>query len=370
MKRVLPFVLLACKLAGCNLAAPARKTPTAVRVRAVERSADGGGMRYSATINPASRVDLAFKLGGYVDSVTSVKGTDGRDRLLQEGDHVVLNEPLAALRKADYEQKQAEARASMGEAAAAKHQAQIEFTRSSRLVATGAIASAELDTARARLDAANARVATAKAHLDEAHTALTDSALRAPMAGVVLKRSVEVGALAAPGLVAFSIADTRTVKVVFGVADVELEGLQVGATQTISTEAYRGQTFTGHITRIAPAADARSRVFEVEVTIPNAEDQLKPGMIASLKVNAQSGGMPSVALPLTAIVRSPAHRDRFAVFVVTDDKGESTARLREVEVGDFLGNNIPIRSGLNEHDRVVVMGATLISDGEQVQVIP
>ena len=55
---------------------------------------------------------------------------------------------------------------------------------------------------------------------------------------------------------------------------------------------------------------------------------------------------------------------------ITDARGIATAKLREVEVGDFVGNNIPIRSGLAEHDRVVVMGATLISDGEQVQVIP
>ncbi len=363
-------LLVLCLALGCRAGAVAPKTPTAVRVRAVEPAQAGGGMRYSATINPATRVELAFKLGGYVQSVATVKGSDGRDRLLQEGDQVTAGQVLAELRKADYQQKSSEARAAFSEASAAAHQAQIEYGRSSRLVESGAVARAELDTARVRLDGARARVQAAKARVDEAGTAMGDAGLRTPISGVVLKRAIEVGTLAAPGMVGFSIADTQSVKVVFGVADVELEGFQPGAAQQITTEAHRGRVFTGRITRVAPAADARSRVFEVEVTIPNPTGELKPGTVASLRVTAAPDGKPSVALPLTAIVRSAGHAERFAVFVIDETSGAPVARLREVEVGDFVGNNIPIRSGLAEHDRVIVMGATLVSDGERVQVIP
>jgi hypothetical protein len=55
---------------------------------------------------------------------------------------------------------------------------------------------------------------------------------------------------------------------------------------------------------------------------------------------------------------------------VHETGGATVAKLREVDVGDFVGNNVPIRGGLAEHDKVIVQGATLVADGESVQVIP
>jgi hypothetical protein len=93
-------------------------------------------------------------------------------------------------------------------------------------------------------------------------------------------------------------------------------------------------------------------------------------MIAALKLN-NAGTAPSLTvLPLNAVVRSPAHPGHFAVFVLDPKQNPPQARLREVELGEFLGNQIPIRAGLADGDRVIVMGASLVSDGEQVQVIP
>jgi multidrug efflux system membrane fusion protein len=357
---------------GCGPShdAPA-KTPTAVRVRAVERAASANSVRYSATINPASRVDLAFKVGGYVQRVGSIRGLDGHTRLLQEGDHVAAGTELAAVRSADYQQKLAEAKATLAEANAAHEQAQIDFDRASRLVGSDSVAKSELDTARVRLDAARARVQGAQVRVEEAQTAVSDTRLRAPMDGVVVKRNVEVGQLAAPGAIAFSIADISSVKVVFGVPDTALEALRLGTLQTVTTEAFRGSEFSGRITRIAPVADPKSRVFEVEVTIPNDEQALKAGMIAALKLGAQSNAAAPVAvLPLQSVVRAPGQARSFAVYVVDERSGTPTARLRLVDLGEFLGNQIPIRSGIKEGDRVVVMGASLIADGEPVQVIP
>src|SRR5262249_19843192 len=153
----------------------------------------------------------------------------------------------------------------------------------------------------------------------EAELAVDDTRVRAPMNGVVVKRNVEVGTLAGPGTVAFAIADTASVKAVFGVPDTELEALRLGSRQTVTTEALRGRELSGSITRIAPVADPKSRVFEVEVTLPNRDDELKPGMIAALKLANDGHSAPPVAvLPLNAVVRSPGHPGRFAVFVVDD----------------------------------------------------
>jgi RND family efflux transporter MFP subunit len=207
-------------LLGCHARPqPGPHTLTAVKVRAVESSSAAAAARYAADITPASRVDLAFKASGYVDSVARVQGMDGKLRLLQEGDRVTRGMELARLRKDDYLHKLSEAEAGLGEASAAKEQAELDFERAKKLVAGNSIAEAQLDTARVRLDAAKARADGARVRVEEARSMLADTSVRAPMDAMVLRRMVEIGTLAAPGTVVFAIADTDTMKVVFGVPD-------------------------------------------------------------------------------------------------------------------------------------------------------
>jgi multidrug efflux system membrane fusion protein len=373
MNRCAAMVLLA--LVSCAPKPPKEKSLTAVRVRAVQQAAAGNATRYSANIEPASRVDVAFKVGGYVTSIAHVKGIDGRERLVQEGDVVTAGQELAAVRVVEYEQRLAEAKAGLAEALAAREQAVLDYNRSAQLAASQTVAKAELDAARVRRDAATARVDGAKVRVQEAQTALDDTHLKAPMNAVIIKRIIEEGTLAGPGTVAFAIADVHTVKVVFGVSDTQLAALHLGEPEKVTTEAFRGREFEGKITRIAPVADVKSRLFEIEITIENGGGELKPGMVAALELNRDEAAAPVAVLPLNAVVRAPKQRDRFAVFVVEPKKkdeliGPAVAHLRLVELGDFLGNQIPIRSGLTDGDQVIVLGASLVSDGETVQVIP
>ena len=247
----------------------------------------------------------------------------------------------------------------------------MDYERTAKLESRQDIAKAELDRSKAKLDTTKAMVDGAKAQVDEAQTAIADASLRSPMDGIVAKRGVEVGTLAGPGTVAFVIVDTRNVKVVFGVPDTILTKLKQGASQSVTTEAYRGETFTGSVTRIAPVADARSRVFEIEVTIPNTDNRLRAGMVASLNLKeAAEKVQPTAMVQLNAVVRAPGHPDKYAVFVVEEKDGKTIAHSREVELGDFMGNMVPVVSGLALGQQVVTTGASFLSDGEQVQVLP
>lgn len=358
-------------LSACRHDAIAPPLPTAVKVAVVEHAASAGSTHYSAQINPATRLDLSFKVGGYVDAVATVPGVDGKPRLLQDGDRVRSGMQLAAIRRTDYAQKLAEARAALAQAQAGLDQAELDFDRTTKLAEHSAVAGAELDAARTRRDGAAATLSGARSRVDQAATALADTVLRSPLDGVVLKRSVEVGALAAPGSVAFSVADVSSVKAAFGVPDTVLPRVHLGAPLAITTEAFPGERFEGRISLIAPSADPRSRVFEIDVTIPNPDGRLKPGSVAALSLEGTGDTAPAAPLiPLSAIVRSPAHADQFAVFVVDGAAGRATAHAREVELGEYLGRVIPIRRGLTGGETVVVQGAGLLSDGEAVEVLP
>jgi multidrug efflux system membrane fusion protein len=93
-------------------------------------------------------------------------------------------------------------------------------------------------------------------------------------------------------------------------------------------------------------------------------------MIATLTLGEAPAPKNLLVIPLGAVVRSPLNPDGFAVFVVADEGGKSIARIRSVELEEQpLGNRIGVKSGLSLNDRVIATGASLVKDGEQVQVI-
>src|SRR4030095_5568357 len=128
--------------------------------------------------------------------------------------------------------------------------------------------------------------------------------------------------------------------------------------------------FPGTDHGVSPSGDPRSRVFNIEVTVPNQQQQLKAGMIASLQT---SGEKPSEQVPtvaLGAIMRSQNNPKGYAVFVVEKSAGKTMARLRDVQLGEVYGNTIVATAGLRPGDQVVVTGGTLLRDGDPVAIIP
>jgi multidrug efflux system membrane fusion protein len=212
-------------------------------------------------------------------------------------------------------------------------------------------------------------VANSQAQVVEAKIALGYCQLTAPFDSWVLKRNVDVGTLVGPATNGFTLADTRSVKAVFGVPDTAMEHVKAGSAQRVTTEALQGY-FAGHITSISAAADPKSRVYSVEVRIDNPENKLKSGMIASITVG---GGHPNekvLVVPISAVVHSPDVNNGFAVYV-TDTSAETTkVHKQDVTLGDTYGNNIAVLSGLSVNQRVVTSGTNTIKPDWPVKVIP
>lgn len=393
--------LLLCG-AACNKATAAYEKPlTPVRVQAAQNylptGAEGAGTRYSATIKPSAQLELSFKNGGYVTELLQLRGATGL-RPVQEGDWVRKGTVLARLRADEFSNKvkAAEAQiseaqstltanqAQISEAETAAKQAQRDFERATILLEANSltrpeheaaktkyeVAQAKLAAARAQAQVIQARINSAKTVLAETQLAQSDAVIRAPFDCFVLRRNVEAGTLVTPGAPILSIADAGEVKAVFGVPDITVASLRTGTGLVLTTEALPGVEFKGWITRIAAAADPRTRVFEVELTIPKPRSQLRAGMIASLLVpNAQATSKPVVVVPLNAIVSDPNNPGSYTVVLVTGNKQKTIARRRAVKLGDAYGNLITVLEGLEASDQVVVQGAAFVKDGEQVQVI-
>jgi len=355
-------------LSGCGRENPKiQPQPKAVQIVAVQEESMAGGLRYSANIKPNHQIDLFFKNGGYVAALLQVQGKDGMRRDIQDGDRVSQGQILATLRDRDYSLKEAQAKASFAEAEAALEQARQDFKRSEKLFASGSITKPDFENAKARLDMLEAKTAGTQAFLGEARLALEDVALRSPISGVVLKKNVERGSLAGPSAAAFVVADTSLVKAEFGVPDVLLKYVQIGKSYSLVSEAYPGEEFRGRVSRIAAAADAGSRVFDVEIAIPNPQDKLKTGMVMSLLIHDAKLPKPIAVIPLNAIIRPRNNPAAFAVFMVARKDGKSIASMKIVKLGEVVGNRMTVLEGLKAGDQVVGNGAALLQDGEEVK---
>jgi RND family efflux transporter MFP subunit len=351
-------------VSGCNKQAiPPAPTPV-VRIATVTLEGHEQALSYSASVEPYTHVDLAFRTGGYVVHMAEVE--EGKhSRLLEPGDYVVQRQVLAELRQADYEHQVSEAEAELAQAKAQQADSDADFQRTSALFDQDAVTRTTYDSQKARCDTARAAVDNATAALQQARLTLGDATLRAPQAGLILARNIDVGSLVAPGTVAYTIVDLRSVKFVFGLPDSLLKSIQFGQSLNIDVQSLH-RTFSGLVTGISPSADVHSRVFSVEVTVQNPGATLRPGMIGTVTLNQAPDPLPSV--PLAAIAPSRSTPNGFAVWVITGNAEKQTVHLQDVNVGPTHDNLISVQ-GLSLGQRVVVSGP-ILAEGDQVQVIP
>ena len=391
------FVVALSLVAGCGKKdAKPQKIEAPVHIETVHFFAPDTGLRYSASILPYRQVTLSFRTTGFVDWILQVRGADGRDHNVDLGDVVKEGTVIARLRQKDYDLRVSEresqleelrrseraARSQLAAAEAAAAKAMDDFARANTLIATQSVTKpeyvtaiaqrdatrAQVEAARAQVEAAVARINTSEVTAGQANLDRADTQLAAPFDGYITQRQVETGAFVPPGSPAFSIADLSSVKAVFGLPDREVANLRTGVRLTVTSDALAGHEFRGTVTAISPVADSNTRLFPVEVVLPNPQRVLLAGMIVSLSLG--SGKEQSLlAAPLTAIVRS-REPGGFAVVVVEEHDGQMRAQLRHVTLGRTYGNQIEVMTGVRQGEKVVVSGPSMLNDGDAIRVIP
>ena len=238
-----------------------------------------------------------------------------------------------------------QAQASLKEAEARLGEAQDEYTRIKGVYEKKLVAKAEMDKADANLKAARARLEAAQASVRQAQEQLDHTVVRAPYAGVVLKRNVELGEMASPGqalMTGFSFEKMRAVANVPQdlVADVrkfnQARLLREGSAPV-----------TAERLSVLPYADTTSHTFKVRVELPAGVEGLYPGMF--VKVGFQVGERTSLLVPAEAVVYRSEVR---GVYVVSEDGQVS---LRQVRIGRVLENGkVEILAGLDAGERVAL----------------
>src|SRR5262249_47950351 len=229
-------------------------------------------------------------------------------------------------------------------------------------------ARAKVDSARAGVEASRRRAEAAAAQAREAEIALSDTELRAPFDAIVLERRIDVGTLVSPALPAFTIADLRHIKARFNAPDTALRLFHTGQILSLTVDAFPNERFHGRVLSVAPAADPKSRSFEIAVAIDNPALKLRSGLIASIRVVAEGASQHTLRIPIDALVHDPV-RARYMVFGLEEKDGRTVAKAIDIRPGPLVGNQVSVLDGLRPGQRIVGSGANLLRPGDAVTEI-
>jgi RND family efflux transporter MFP subunit len=382
-------------LTGCTKEEAAAPEPVPVKVETVATQDVRPAWRYSGEIRPDTEVQMAFKEPGYIAALHQTRGADGRLRDIQVGDEIPAGTVLAHLRRNDYEaslnttvgQEQstqgalAASQAQLDQAKADQIKADRDFERAQALYAVKAMTRPNYDAAVAAHDATTASVQAAiqqiEAHQGQLRAAqsdivsarikLGDTNLITPMPGVIVEKDVERGDLVGTGTRAFILDDIRVVKVNFGVPDNMLSHFKMGLRLPVQIEAL-GRTLMGRVTEIAASANSQSRVFNIQVTLPNRDRSLRVGMIASVRID-QGNPQTVPVLPMTALITAESGTNNYSVFTIQERDGKQFAQLKSVRIGEAVGKSVVINEGLLSGERIIVNRTNQLADGSLVRIL-
>jgi len=312
-------------------------------------------------------------------------------RYVDIGDRVAAGQLLAEVEAPDLDQQVRQAQASVEQAQAdlARADAALEqgkanesiakvtATRWDNLVKRGAVSKQENDQYQAQYQAQAANVRALERAVDAAKGNITAMQanvgrlsemqgylkVRAPFAGVVTLRNVDVGTLVNTGsTLLFRIAQTNLLRTYLNVPQSSASDVHVGQMASLATPELPERKFSGAVTRTANSLDPATRTLLVEVQVPNPEGKLLPGMYVEVDLHLPRKD-PPLLLPSDTLSVRP--QGTMVAMVDSNDR----VHFQRVVVGRDYGSNIEVLSGLNAGQRVIANPNDAVQEGVKVHPV-
>lgn len=300
-------------------------------------------MEAVGTLKAVHGADLAPEVSGVVTGIHFESGTE-----VKAGTLLLTLDPSADL-------------ARLQSLKAAAELAQQTFRRDQQQFQEKAISQATLDADTANLKSARAQVAEQQALVDK-------KSLRAPFAGRLGIREVDLGQYLNAGTKIVTLQALDPIYVDFYLPQKSISQVAVGNEVTVKTDAFPGQSFPGKISAIAPKVDLNTRNIEVRAQVHNPKHQLLPGMFATTDIRIGQASS-YITLPQTAITFNPYGNTVFLVEEqgkTPDGKPKLTARQKFVTTGETRGDQIAILDGVKPGDEIVTTGQLKLRNGTPV----
>ena len=256
-------------------------------------------------------------------------------------------------------------RAQLAAAEAQRDLSQVNFGRIQGLLD-------ERVVSRAEFDQATANERQARAHVGEISAAIERKTIRAPFAGVLGIRRVNLGQYLSAGDALVTLQSLNPIYVNFGVPQQAMTDARAGRLVRITTDdrsSTVGAVLQGRITAIDSVVDESTRNVQAQATVANGDGRLRPGMFVQTEV-VVGAAAPVVSLPASAISYAPYGNSVFVISDLKDPKGKVYRGVRQqfVKVGASRGDQIAIESGVKAGEEVVTSGVFKLRNGAAVLV--
>ncbi|RMF75937.1 MAG: efflux RND transporter periplasmic adaptor subunit [Acidobacteria bacterium] len=325
------------------------------------RAADADDARvFPGRVQATRRVPLAFRVGGPVIELP-----------VSKGQRVAHGQVLARIDPRDYEIRVRDLEASLAARRAQLVQATEDYRRIRGLFEHDNASKADFDRARAAVDVSRAQLESTEASLRAARLALSDTWLRAPFAGVVADRLVDVHQVVRAGQPILLFQDVRDLEVVIDVPERDVSMLTRTSPERIVVriDAFPDLEFTARVREFATESDPRTRTFPVTLRLdPGPEAALLPGMTASVSWHVSPRAEPTgragaVVVPVSAITTDATGNP------VAFRVDPSTMRLERVplRLGALTDAGQQVVEGLAPGDRILAAGVSFAHDGQLVR---
>lgn len=340
------------------------KSDSKTQAAAAQAGAKSGQVPTVSVIVPgATQVGRVVAATGAIaarrDQPVGAAGSGGRVTavLVDAGSWVRAGQTLATVDRSVQTQTAAQLSAAVESARASAALAQANYDRAAALVDRGFISKAELESRRATRDQAQAQIRVAQAQLGATRAGIGLLDIKAPTAGLVLQRNLEVGQVIGAGSQGlFRIARDGAMEMRAQVSQQDLAALRPGMPATV-TPLGSSRSVAGTIWQVAPVIDPATRLGEVRIAIPYSAD-IRPGGFADARITA--GATTAPILPQSAVL---ADQDGNYVYVVN---GRNEVERRAVKVGDVSDAGVSISEGLNGTETIVLSAGPFLNPGQKV----
>jgi membrane fusion protein, multidrug efflux system len=305
--------------------------------------------------------DLSAEVAGIVDAIN-----------FHSGDDVKEGQLLLQLRAADDVAHLESLKATAG-------LAEINYNRDKAQLAAEAVSQAVVDNDAATLKSARAQVAEQQALVNK-------KTVRAPFAGHLGIRAVDLGQYLAAGTKIVTLQQLDPIFVDFNLPQQALSRIGVGQKMEAVLDAFPGASFKGEVSAIDPQVDTDTRNVQVRATLRNPEHKLLPGMYANVQVTVGSQEQRYITLPQTAVSYNPYGATAYVVIPRSQDKDgkgqdakaadgppagspdDLIAKQVFVTTGATRGDQVAILNGIKEGDQVVTSGQIKLRNGVVVVI--
>jgi RND family efflux transporter MFP subunit len=336
----------------------------------VEATTQQNAIQYVDVVSPkqtegGGNTLLPGTLRGYVESPIYARSTGYLLHWYADiGARVKQGQLLAELDTPEIDQELAQALAQRQQTSSSLGLAKSSLERWQQLRQRDAVSQQELDERQSTYTQDVANLAAADANVKRLQQLESFKRIVAPFAGVVTQRNVDVGDLIDAGSgtsrALFALAQSDPLRVYVQLPQAYAQNVSVGQKVVVTQAELPGQQFHGTVTHISGAIDVPTRSLQIEVTLPNPDDKLRPGAYVQVAVPAAAHA--ELSVPGNALLFR-AEGPRIAV---VDAKGN--VELRKVVIARDLGQTLEIESGIGLDDRIIINPSDSIADGDHVQV--